>query len=184
MCQSPKSILCGQRQPCPHTQTASGFPSLGAEFFRDAASHGEEERVQEQPPALLHLMGTKASSSNPLGCIHGYFSPAEQPGASSDLVAQQSHPEPEARSQGVLVKQWRCHSQGELCLLCATCATSPVPAQPRQPGQGMLGCSVPGFLHTPHPTHQCPATPAHAGNVLFGSSLLSGGSALLPCEVP
>lgn len=74
-------------------------------------------------------------------------------------MLQQSHPELESHFQDVLVKQWHCHSQA---LLCATCATSPVPAQPLQPGQGMLGCSVPRFLHTPHPScgSSVPATPA------------------------
>lgn len=80
--------LCGQSQPCLHIQTASGFHSLGAEFFLDAASCGEGGKVQDQPPALLHLMEAKPARSNPLGCISGYFSPAQQPGARSDSVPQ------------------------------------------------------------------------------------------------
>lgn len=104
-----------------------------------------------------------------------------------DISHQQSSQEPgggwclSSQSQNLISKlSW--YSSGtvtakESCaLLCATCATSPVAAQPLQPGQGTLGCSVPGFLHIPHPIlwllSALPPQPPlpTAGRILFGSS--------------
>lgn len=117
--------------------------------------------------------------------------------ARSNLVPQQSHPEPEPHFQDILVKQWHSHSQGELCpAVCHVC---------HQPCASTATAAWPGnagLLHAQIPTHspshgwllwllsalppQPPRLPPlpTAGRILFERSALAGGTALLPCEVP
>lgn len=175
--QSPKfpaTQICAARASPVHIQTASGFPPPGDEFFWDAASPGEGGNIQDQPPALLHLMETSPARSNPWWDIYGYFTPVEQPGV---VWCLSNH----IQSGNLLSKM----SWSSSVTVTATSATSPVPAQPLQPAQGMLPARIP-----PHsPSHGwllwlLSALPPHlpplptAGRILFGSSAGPGGTDL------
>lgn len=54
------------------------------QIFQDVLCHEEGGKVQDQSPALLHLMQIKPAKSNTFGYIYGSFAPSELPGSNKE----------------------------------------------------------------------------------------------------